>query len=52
VIGECTKYAPVSGSERWSMTGMTGISCDVPAGHIMTKRDHSCGDFIDTHEWS
>lgn len=51
MVGECTKSAPVSAAERWSMMDMTSISCGSDAGHIITKRDHSCGDFIDTHDW-
>ena len=39
---------PVSGAERLAMLGMTGISCTVGAGHIMTPREHYCGEFKDT----
>jgi hypothetical protein len=46
--GECIKTAPVSGTERLSMLGMTGISCAVGAGHIMTPREHYCGEFKNT----
>jgi len=48
-IGECTKSAPVSASERLSMIGIESLSGDIGAGHILTKRDHLCGDFVDTH---
>jgi len=51
VAGECIKNAPVPGSERLRMAGITWISTPVSAGHIMTDRDHSCGDFIDTYNW-
>lgn len=51
-VGDCTKSAPVSSRERHSMLGVTGCSSEPSAGHILTKRDHVCGDFIDTHEWS
>jgi hypothetical protein len=50
--GECTKSAPVAGSERWSLVGLVNISGNSPPGHIMTNRDYSCGDFIDTFDWS
>ena len=46
-IGDCTKSAPVSGLERYSMLGMENISVSIPAGHIVTRRDHVCGDFVD-----
>lgn len=51
VVGECTKSAPVSAHERWSMIGIRSASLHDDAGHIMTPRDHSCGDFIDTYDW-
>ena len=47
VAGECIRTAPVSGAERAAMLGITWISCPIPAGHIMTPRDHYCGDFKD-----
>ena len=48
VAGECICTAPVSGAERAAMLGITWISCPIPAGHIMTPRDHYCGDFKDS----
>lgn len=50
--GECIKSAPVSGSERIAMLGIESPSSEPGAGHVMTKRDHWCGEFIDTHDWS
>lgn len=47
-VGECTRNAPVSGADRYGMLGMTGLSIELNAGHIMTLRDHVCGEFIDT----
>ena len=47
MVGDCTRTAPVSGAERISMLGMTGTSCAVGAGHIMTPREHYCGEFKD-----
>ena len=47
VLGECIKSAPVSGSDRMSMTGMYLTSVNVDSGHIITNRDHLCGDFKD-----
>lgn len=44
-LGECIKSAPVSGSERIAMLGMTGCSLPLEAGHVLTPRDHYCGDF-------
>lgn len=48
VVGDCTRTAPVPGAERAAMLGITWISCPTPAGHIMTPRDHYCGDFKDS----
>lgn len=48
VAGECIRTAPVPGAERAAMLGITWISCPIPAGHIMTPRDHYCGDFKDS----
>lgn len=51
VAGECTRSAPSVGQERYSMIGLQGISLPVGAGHIITLRDHVCGEFTDSHEW-
>lgn len=51
LIGECTKSAPVSGTDRTEMLGITGCSLPVGTGHVLTRRDHHCGDFVDTHDW-
>ena len=52
VAGECRKSAPVGGAERWAMLGLSHASGRTPdPGHIMTTRDHLCGDFIDTYDW-
>lgn len=51
VIGECIESAPVSAKERVSMLNYKGFSGKDEAGHILTKRDHYCGDFIDTYDW-
>jgi hypothetical protein len=45
VVGECIKSAPVSANERYSMLGMTWCSAPARAGHILTPREHYCGDF-------
>jgi len=29
------------------MLGITGASLEIGAGHIMTRREHICGDFVD-----
>jgi len=51
VVGECTRSAPVAGGDRVAMLGMEGCSLPDRAGHILTPRDHLCGEFIDTHDW-
>lgn len=52
VAGQCIKSAPVSGDERAAMLGMEGCSLDPGAGHVFTPRDHWCGEFVDTYDWS
>ncbi len=49
--GECLKSAPVSGEQRWAMLGMHGPSIAIEAGHVVTTRDHHCGDFKDEFDW-
>ena len=34
------------------MLGMSGCSLLLQAGHILTLRDHHCGDFKDEFDWS
>ena len=34
------------------MLGMSGCSLPLQAGHILTPRDHHCGDFEDEFDWS
>lgn len=48
VAGECTRGAPTSGVQRYAMLGITRSSLKPGAGHIMTPRDHVCGEFRDT----
>lgn len=50
--GECRKAAPVSGEQRASLLGMHGYSCHIGSGHPFTPRNHVCGDFRDTFDWS
>ena len=33
------------------MTRIRGASIRMDAGHIVTLRDHSCGQFEDTFDW-
>ena len=48
VVGECIRTAPVAGTERVAMLRVTGTSLPIGAGHIMTYREHVCGEFRDT----
>jgi len=50
--GDCTRSAPVSGPDRVSMLGIVSSSCDFGSGHIVTPRDHVCGEFKDEFDWS
>ncbi len=52
LVGNCTKSAPIPGHERASMLGIVSPSWRVPAGHIVTSRDHVCGAFKDHFDWS
>lgn len=47
VVGNCTKSDPVSERERLGMLNIENCSLNVGAGHVLTKRDHVCGDFKD-----
>lgn len=51
-VGECTASPPVSGTERVAMLGIESSSISPGAGHIMTLRDHKCGQFVDTFDWT
>ncbi len=51
-FGCCTASAPVSGSERAGMLGIESCSYPIPAGPVITKKDHVCGDFRDEFDWS
>lgn len=52
LVGDCTKSAPVSAAERVSMFGIQGASMGAAdAGHIITPKDHVCGDFKDDFHW-
>lgn len=52
MAGECTRAAPVASGDRFAILGMYGSSLDPGAGHIMTPRDHCCGEFADTFDWT
>jgi hypothetical protein len=52
VAGECTRSAPVPGGQRYAMLGITGTSLPMAAGHVMTPREHRCGEFKDEFDWS
>ena len=52
LIGDCTRSAPVSGAERVAMLGIERSSLPIGAGHVVTRRDHVCGDFRDEFDWT
>ena len=52
IAGECRRSAPVPGEQRYAMLGLHGASLPLAAGHIMTPREHRCGDFKDEFDWS
>ena len=51
LVGECRRSAPVPAEQRVAMLGIHGNSFPLAAGHVMTPRDHHCGDFKDDFDW-
>lgn len=51
LVGECHRSAPVSGSERTAVLETKSPSIRLEAGHVMTRREHHCGDFVDNFDW-
>lgn len=52
LIGECKMSAQVSGEDRMRALGFSYMSRPMAAGHVITKRDHACGLFEDTFDWT
>jgi hypothetical protein len=50
LVGDCTRSAPVSAKDRASMLDIH--SFQIQSGHIVTQREHVCGDFKDDFDWS
>jgi hypothetical protein len=50
LAGECIRTVPTTGIERFTMLGVESSSLTSGAGHIMTPRDHVCGEFKDDPE--
>lgn len=51
VAGECLRSAAVGQNERFVMLGIEGCSLPSRAGHVLTPRDHVCGEFRDSFDW-
>ena len=51
-VGQCMTAAPVSGVDVVKSLGIYGCSYVPPPGQPYTKRDHKCGAFQDTLDWS
>lgn len=51
-VGECRRSAPVPGEQRTAMMRLKFISAPIEAGHVITPREHHCGDFKDDFDWS
>lgn len=49
--GECTRSVP-TGGDRATLLGIYNTSMDFGAGHIFTPREHRCGEFKDTFDWT
>lgn len=39
-------------AQRVAMLGVYGATYPLTAGHVMTPRDHHCGDFKDDFDWA
>lgn len=50
--GECTSAPPVSGTQVLKSLGIEWSSHIPPPGQPFTSRDHKCGAFQDTFDWS
>lgn len=50
--GQCLRSAPVSGESRMAMLGIEWCSHPIAAGHVITPRDHHCGEFKDEFDWN
>jgi hypothetical protein len=44
------KSAPVPAGERWALIGLK-FNTWTGAGHVVTPREHKCGDFKDNFDW-
>jgi len=45
VVGDCIKTSPVSSVDSLAAIGIESPSIDIGAGHVITQRDHVCGEF-------
>ena len=53
MVGDCTRNAPVSAEERGAMLGIEPTpGSGIRAGHVVTRREHHCGDFKDDFDWT
>lgn len=55
VIGECHRSAPVSAEQRHRMVAPMWNTINFgksEPGHLLTRREHRCGDFKDEFDWS
>ncbi len=52
LIGECHRSAMVSGHDRQLALGISQSSLAFGAGHVITERQHVCGEFKDGFDWA
>lgn len=53
LVGDCTATPPaMSGADRQAFLGLHSSSAPTSPGHTPTFRDHNCGVFTDTFDWS
>ena len=52
LVGECRATAPVLARERGELIHITSSSRQLSAGHVLTRREHHCGEFKDEFDWS
>lgn len=51
VIGDCKKSRLVAGKDRVTSMGIANTTLPIESGHIMTRREFTCGNFEDNFDW-
>lgn len=51
LYGECVRSPKVSAADSMASLGISSISGNLGAGHVITRRDEWCGEFKDEFDW-